>query len=357
MQSGTTITGFLITALALLPPGGAAALQQPGEAEARETLARHGSAFSRHMVRVRVQRTVEIKRVDGVLISTEILPEGYTTGLVVTGEPLILVTAESMIRTPPRSSPLQIARPSGLSERQYMLLLKDGSTVETEIVGRIELLNMLELRPKNLEQVPDELKEPLSLKGARRPAAGDWLGLVAFSAPLRNSYVTTFALKLPADQAKDARPYLSLGLGYLNCPMLALDGSLAGILSSAPASPPPEGRPPAATQPTYLITGEELSIVLGNLISKTEPVVPYTPLGFRLQLRGDQLRVHSLTDLPEGETSAVLPGDVVLRLQGVPVKRLPEFDQVLEDSLDQGLRELTVELERNGEVLEVVLTL
>ena len=373
MTRTETFCRVVIACLTLVTPISTAGPQAADDVPAREALARHGAAFSLHMVRVQQQRSVENRRVDGLLVSTQVIPEGPpTAGLVVTSEPLILVTASEILLEPENLNPLLTARTKGLSERQFMLVLKDGSTVEAEVVGRIETLNMLTLRPKNLNSVPDELRHPLSLEHARRPVPGELVGLIAFGTPLRSSQVNPFVFTFPSDRPDYARPVITgAGRGHLLCPVLAVDGSLTGILNLSPKDTTDQVRPEdldagsardplasvAANKYPFLITGEELKVVLGDLIQKNETVVPYTLLGFRLKSQGDSVRVHSLLDSAAGQPSPLLAGDVVVSLDGTQVKRLEQFDRALEISLERGARQLTLGLERNGKKLEVVLTL
>ncbi|MFH0946885.1 MAG: hypothetical protein V2A76_16955 [Planctomycetota bacterium] len=361
---------ILHIALALV---GAASLAgasgQTDDSEQLEALSRLGREFSSHLVRVRVQQTFDVVRVDGVKIRTEIIPIGFRTGLILTNEPLILTPASASM-LPPRLSPGQrVARPQNLSEVQYLLVLKDGSTRKAEVTGRIDTLNLLQLRLADPSDVPEELRHPLPLKSARRPVGGEWLGIVMFRQPTEGPHVDTLHFQFQKDREQYSRPIImGSSLGHIGCPVLTTDGALAGILNAFPADREGAVEPDdliagaardplaqrAGTRFLSLMTGGEVEQVLGPIVSRYETAVPYELLGIRLHVSGASLRVHSLIE--EREDGLLLAGDLIRALSGTPVASLEEFDLALEEGLEQDQGRITLEVERQGETVTVSLT-
>ncbi len=347
----------------------------------RQVVAEVGRAVAKHLVRVRVHYELERKRVDGVVYQRDRIVEGVCGGIIVTPDPLILISASSL-RPDHYLKWMQVApgfrTKAPDPRREYTFLLADGTEIEAEVVRRNRALNFLLLRPTNREDVPDALLHPLPLEPMRRPASGDMIGLVAFMVPDVDARTTTYVSVFPAEKASYPRPVIHpAGPLHSGMPVIFEDGTLAGIVN---LPPPEEKRPAPRYDPRALVSGQDdttrdpaewatgfprpvlmskadLEPLVQDLLATTVESVSYFLLGLVLESRSEGLFVSAILDHGPAEKAAVREGDRVAGVAGHAVSGLAGFESALESVLGEGGSTLELTVERSDGSVQVLLDL
>lgn len=306
---------------------------------------------ARHLVRVRVFGTQEIRDWTGNVVARTETEFGYCHGLVLTHEPLIAVSPSScrvdqsgMANFPVRK------KPPGASGRQYQVLLDDGTRLDAVVAHEDVAINLHFLRLVDVDEVPQELRSPLPIRDIRRLRPSERYGAPVFANIFHNNSTAEMLGIMDPGKVDFPRPALrAVGLPHLGVPIYAEDGSLIGI---ANLPPPEEGVPevrvdprnndaPPGKDPTewntglrrpLLFPGIELIPKIEMLVAEYEAPISFSPLGVTVRNRGDQVIVDSVD---EGADTSLIVGDRLLSIAGHPVRSVDGFIAAFETAMEE----------------------
>lgn len=364
------LASFLLAAFAQLPTADekiTAAKEAAARrfAEDRARLEHEASRVGASLVRIRAYRVFQLKMYDGRLIREQELEEGLLPGVVVTAEPLIMVSASAnrldhngvtgFARAPQPKS-------NNVSDRRYHLILGKDRRVDLQLVHEDKPRNLLFLRPADRGGLAGEIGPPLPIERTRRLSANDAFGVLMFRDIQRGAELFMAAGVLAPGKDAFPRPALyNAGLAHLGCPVITPEGELAGIVNIPPPeealpavtvrpldSSGPANRDPAEWNGGYrralLMSMDEISPLLIGLIAAYEKPLPIAGLG--LTLRNQTGGVFVVASEREG----ILPGDQILRMGEIAVRSTDGFLAALESAYDEaGGDDPQVVLRRNGE--------
>ncbi len=325
-----------------------------------------------HVVRVRVFMQFEFRRVDGVLYDRRRFDFGICGGLVVSDDPLVMVSwsACPVDRPPVAPSPTSVTLDS--NERRYEFVLADGSVLAAEVVRKETELNFILLRPSDPSRWPADLTRVESL--GPRPAPGEHIGVVAFRNAAESDQLQVIEESIQPVSAGYARPALiRCSVGLAGLPVCDVDGRLVGIVNlpppsepfpratlNVPARDPPPGRDPFewsfGVRKPLLIPTEKLAPLLEELARAPRPVA-FGPLGMSLAERGGQVVILAVVADSAAARAGLVSGDVLLRAGGESLAGVDGFSAILERALGADSKSLTLAIVRGSDSRTVELSL
>ncbi len=373
-------------AAALLPPPSAAAqgmgrkaspekaAKLKADQEALEAIAQEAA---RHLVRVKVFCYLEIRMGDGTLRERREVLEGYCAGIVLTPDPVVMISASALLPqgTAPRLK--GISKPPNVSERQYAFVLRDGTELLAEIWRREVTVNTLLLRPADPTASCEELRIPMPLDDFRAPRCPESVGILAFKDPETGPELSVIVTPFPPGKETISRPVLApTGMPHAGMPVFNVDGTLAGIINlgspedKAPkhSLDPRQGTPPgpSAQDPgewyvgyrrPVLMYGTEFQPLLEALREDQAQPVHYALLGLTLKDDHGSIRVESVEEGLPAAAAALVAGDTLVEIGGTRVSRVEGFGAALEALLAGGTDTVPLRVLRAGGESEVLLRL
>ncbi len=320
-----------------------------------------------HMVRVRVFTEYELRRVDGVLIDRHRYDYGICGGVIVSDDPLVMVS-DSALRRDIGGIDLPAKNELDPARRMFEIVLDDDTRLPAKIVRKDEGLNVLLLRPDDPSRWPAEKRAITELGPA--PVASQHIGVVAFVNAEVSPQLRVFEEAITQKSAEYERPALvRLALGYLGFPVCDADLRMVGIVNLPPPSEPypraslnfpavnpPPGRDPRewslGTRKPLLIPAARLAPLFEELARQPRPV-EFAPLGLTLADRDGGVLVLKVAADGAAARAGLASGDVLMKCGDSALAAVEGFSAALETALNADAQSLELAT-RRGDAARIV---